>query len=273
MTCSCYLSIGRPLTWLTCAQVALNFAATHPTLVDRLVLSCPGVPRAGTPEAAGACAFLSNQALTIGPFIMADATASKNLAPSPSPLAHALVRGAVQLSSSEGYVANCELIRDAPAPNWGAIACQVLIIAGTEDVISSVAAAETVKGEWGRFATERDDGRGLRVRGLTKRFPATCLCSVLCYCFDRVAGCLAEREGRGGRGWAPACGGGARGGGEVGERVLGKEDDHPRAAPVDVLLSIHNLAFQNNPSEEREAQKNSAPRRERHSHRSLSEAG
>ena len=125
--------------------MALNFAAIYPALVDRLVLSCPGVPRHGTPEAAGACAFLSDQAVTVGPLNMADGTASKNLAPSPSPLAHALVRAAVQLSSTAGYVANCELIRDASAPDWDAVVAPVLIIAGSEDLISSVEAAETVK--------------------------------------------------------------------------------------------------------------------------------
>ena len=41
---------------------------------------------------------------------------------------------------------NCELICDSPASDWKAIIAPVLIIAGTEDVISSVAAAETVKG-------------------------------------------------------------------------------------------------------------------------------
>lgn len=61
-------------------------------------------------------------------------------------LAHTLVRAAVQLSSAEGYAKNCELIRDSPAPNWEAIVAPVLIIPGTEDIISSVAAAETIQG-------------------------------------------------------------------------------------------------------------------------------
>lgn len=127
-------------------QVAPHFAATHPALDERLVLSCPSVPRAGTSDAIDACEFLSYQTRTIGPFNMAGPTAMKQLAPSRPQLAYALVQAAFQLSSVEGYVRNCELIRDSPAPDWKAIVAPVLIIVGTEDVMSSVVVAEEVKG-------------------------------------------------------------------------------------------------------------------------------
>ena len=61
--------------------MGLHFAATYPTPVERLILSCPDVPCAGTPEAIGACEFLSNQARTVGPFNMAGPTAMKILRP------------------------------------------------------------------------------------------------------------------------------------------------------------------------------------------------
>ncbi|GAA5900113.1 hypothetical protein JCM8208_002018 [Rhodotorula glutinis] len=128
------------------ATVALHFAAAHPHRVTHLVLSCPSVARAGNPEAVEASRALARTARTKGTFAMADFTAKKNLRPSTTRIERALVRTAMQQSSREGYALLCEMLARTPAPDWARIGAPVLVVAGREDRISSVEAAETIRG-------------------------------------------------------------------------------------------------------------------------------
>ncbi|GAA6003083.1 hypothetical protein JCM10207_001976 [Rhodosporidiobolus poonsookiae] len=129
------------------AAVGLHFAATYPDLVSHLVLSCPGMPRAGNPAGVKASLDLAELARTKTPFNMADFTAMKNTAPScTSPIARALIRTAMQESPAEGYAKTCEMVSRTGPPAWDRIGVRTLIIAGEEDQISSVEQAEAVKG-------------------------------------------------------------------------------------------------------------------------------
>ncbi|GAA5844449.1 hypothetical protein JCM9279_006310 [Rhodotorula babjevae] len=128
------------------ATVALHFAAAHPHLVSHLVLSCPGLARAGDPQAVEASLALAATARTKGTFEMADFTAKKNLRPSSTRTERALVRTAMQQSSPSGYALACEMLARTAAPEWGSVEAPVLILAGSEDQISSAAAAETIRG-------------------------------------------------------------------------------------------------------------------------------
>ncbi|KPV77641.1 uncharacterized protein RHOBADRAFT_51468 [Rhodotorula graminis WP1] len=128
------------------ATVALHLAATHPNRVSRLVLSCPGLARAGNPEAVKMSLALAATARSKGTFEMADFTAKKNLRPSPTRPELALVRTAMQQSSREGYALACEMLARTPEPDWRQVVAPVLLVAGREDRISSVEAAETIRG-------------------------------------------------------------------------------------------------------------------------------
>ncbi|KAM0753183.1 alpha/beta-hydrolase [Meredithblackwellia eburnea MCA 4105] len=128
------------------AAVGLHFSATYPDLVEALVLSCPGVARKGNPEGEAASHALAATARDKTPYNMADFTAMKNTAPNSSFTARALVRSAMQESSAEGYARTCEMMAKTDSPDWSKIVTKVLIIAGLHDAISSVQAAETIKG-------------------------------------------------------------------------------------------------------------------------------
>ncbi|GAA5896392.1 hypothetical protein JCM6882_001002 [Rhodosporidiobolus microsporus] len=127
------------------AAVGLHFAATYPDLISHLVLSCPGVARAGNPEAVKMTLALAQTARDKTPANMADFTAMKNTAPTSSLLARTLVRTAMQESTAEGYAKTCEMISRTGSADWSKIKVKTLIVAGKEDQISSVEAAETIK--------------------------------------------------------------------------------------------------------------------------------
>ncbi|ORY60380.1 Alpha/Beta hydrolase protein [Leucosporidium creatinivorum] len=126
------------------SAVSLHFAATYPELTASVTLSCPGVARAGNPEGVAASLGLAKLAREKGPFQMADFTAMKNTRPSSTLLQRALVRTAMQESSPEGYAQACEMISRTGSADWSKIVAPVLVIAGREDQISSLKAAEEV---------------------------------------------------------------------------------------------------------------------------------
>ncbi|GAA5826493.1 hypothetical protein JCM11251_002397 [Rhodosporidiobolus azoricus] len=128
------------------AAVGLHFAAAYPDMISHLVLSCPGVARTGNPELVKMTLALAQTARDKTPANMADFTAMKNTAPSSSLVARALVRTAMQESTAEGYAKTCEMIARTGSADWSKIKVKTLIVAGKEDQISSVEAAETIKG-------------------------------------------------------------------------------------------------------------------------------
>ncbi|GAA5872918.1 hypothetical protein JCM8547_003264 [Rhodosporidiobolus lusitaniae] len=127
------------------AAVGLHFAATYPSLLSHLILSCPGVSRAGNPEAVKITLGLAEMARSKGPANMADFAAIKNTSPTSSLLARTLVRTALQESSPEGYAKTCEMIARTPSADWEKISVRTMIIAGQEDQISSVGQAQKIK--------------------------------------------------------------------------------------------------------------------------------
>lgn len=72
--------------------------------------------------------------------------AVKNTRPSSTLLQRSLVRTAMQESSPEGYAQACEMISRTGSSDWSKIVAPVLVIAGREDQISSLKAAEEVAG-------------------------------------------------------------------------------------------------------------------------------
>ncbi|GAA5971174.1 hypothetical protein JCM11641_004172 [Rhodosporidiobolus odoratus] len=124
--------------------VALHFAAKYPELGSNLILSCPSPARAGDPAAVQATLDLARMSREKTPMNMADFTANKNTAPNASLLARTLIRTVMQESSPSGYAKTCEMLARTPSPEWDRIGARVLVIAGNEDKISSVEAAERV---------------------------------------------------------------------------------------------------------------------------------
>jgi 3-oxoadipate enol-lactonase len=132
------------------AIVAMQFAAAHPARVAALALLGPGRSRASIPAAR---AFtLSMAAGARGPGGMpavADGAVAKNVAPSSSDVVRAFVREVVAGQSGEGYAQVCEALCDDTHvdPDYGLITSPTMIVAGDQDLISSVDQAKGLQSD------------------------------------------------------------------------------------------------------------------------------
>jgi len=88
----------------------------------------------------------------------------------------------MQQSSPEGYALACEMLARTGAPNWSRIEVPVLLIAGREDQISSVEAAEAVRGAC-----------ALSLTGLLELCRSARACADGSRC-GRLAGCLTSSK-------------------------------------------------------------------------------
>jgi pimeloyl-ACP methyl ester carboxylesterase len=129
--------------------VALSFAATHPSLVARLILlNPPSLPfpdegidalrqRAGLVRRTGM--------LQIADRIAMSATSASSQAR--SSLAVNAVRVSLQSQDREGYAKACDALASAEVPEWDQVKAKVMILTGDEDGVARVDACEEIVGE------------------------------------------------------------------------------------------------------------------------------
>lgn len=128
--------------------VAMHFAAQFPDKAKSLVLIGPGRTRANVPAAKAFTLGMARKARELGMPAMADGTVAKNVAPSSSDVVRAFVREVIAGQDEEGYARVCEAACDDSHvdPDYALIVCPTCIIAGDQDLISSVDTARELQG-------------------------------------------------------------------------------------------------------------------------------
>ncbi|KAH7020727.1 Alpha/Beta hydrolase protein [Microdochium trichocladiopsis] len=128
--------------------VLMHYAAQFPSKVHALVLLGPGKTRANVPAAKAFILGMAKNARELGMPAMADGTVAKNVAPSSSDVVRAFVREVIAAQSGEGYAQVCEAACDETHvdPEYGRISCPTMIIAGDQDLISSIDTAREIQG-------------------------------------------------------------------------------------------------------------------------------
>jgi 3-oxoadipate enol-lactonase len=126
--------------------VAMHFAAKHPSRVSALVAIGPGQSRANNPAATQFTLNMAKNARELGMPAMADGTVAKNVAPSSSDVVRAFVREVVAGQNGEGYAQVCEAACDESHvnPEYAAIKCPSVLIAGDQDLIAPLAQVEEI---------------------------------------------------------------------------------------------------------------------------------
>jgi 3-oxoadipate enol-lactonase len=127
--------------------VAMHFAAQFPDKVSALVLIGPGKSRALVPAAKAFTLGMAKNARELGMPAMADGTVAKNVAPSSSDAVRAFTREVIAAQSGEGYAQVCEAACDDTHvnPDYSKITSPTVIIAGDQDLISSLDQAKEIQ--------------------------------------------------------------------------------------------------------------------------------
>jgi pimeloyl-ACP methyl ester carboxylesterase len=86
-----------------------------------------------------------------------DSTVSNNVAPSSSDLVRTVVRQMISSQNAEGYAATCEAVcaKTHIDPDYAAIKCPTLLVAGDQDNISPLSRSEDLKKLIGAGAGEK----------------------------------------------------------------------------------------------------------------------
>jgi 3-oxoadipate enol-lactonase len=125
--------------------VAMHYASQHPE-VAALALIGPG---RSASNIAAAVERMTSLAATAREGIesIRDSTVNNNVAPSSSDLVRTVVRQIISSQNPEGYAATCEAICDKSHvdPDYGAIKCPTVLIAGDQDMISPLTRSEELQ--------------------------------------------------------------------------------------------------------------------------------
>jgi 3-oxoadipate enol-lactonase len=126
--------------------VAMHYTAQNPDSVRALVLIGAGRSASHIPEAVQRMTELGAMARK-GIEAIRDSTVENNVAPSSSDLVRTVVRQMISSQNAEGYAATCEAIcaQSHVDPDYTAIKCPVLLIAGDQDKISPLGKSEGLK--------------------------------------------------------------------------------------------------------------------------------
>ncbi|KAH8897225.1 alpha/beta-hydrolase [Thozetella sp. PMI_491] len=129
--------------------VAMHFSAAFPEKVSALVLIGPGKSRAQVPAAKAFTLGMAKNARELGMPAMADATVAKNVALSSSDAVRAFVREVIAGQSGEGYAQVCEAACDDSHvdPDYSKIVSPTIIVAGDQDLISSLEQAKEIQSD------------------------------------------------------------------------------------------------------------------------------
>ena len=124
--------------------VAMHYASLHPT--SALVVIGAGRSASHIPAAVERMTSLAAKARE-GIEGIRDSTIANNVAPSSSDLVRTVVRQTINSQSPEGYAATCEAAcaRSHVDPDYSAIRCPAVLIAGDQDKISPLSRSEEVK--------------------------------------------------------------------------------------------------------------------------------
>jgi len=125
--------------------VAMHYAAQYPN-VAALVLIGPGRSAAHIPAAVERMTGLATKARE-GIEGIRDSTIDNNVAPSSSDLVRTFVRQIISSQDPEGYAATCEAVaaKSHVDPDYAAIKCPTLLIAGDQDKISPLSRSQELK--------------------------------------------------------------------------------------------------------------------------------
>ncbi|KAH6698937.1 alpha beta hydrolase fold family [Leptodontidium sp. MPI-SDFR-AT-0119] len=126
--------------------VAMHYASQHPE-VRALVLIGPGRSASHIPAAVDRMTGLGAKARE-GIFGIRDSTVDNNVAPKSSDLVRTIVRQMISSQTAEGYAATCDAAcsKTHVDPDYAAIKCPAVLIAGDQDNISPLSRSEDLKG-------------------------------------------------------------------------------------------------------------------------------
>lgn len=125
--------------------VAMHYASQHPE-VKALVLIGAGRSASHIPAAVERMTGLGKTAL-MGITEIRDSTIANNVAPSSSDLVRTVVRQMISSQQPEGYAATCfaACATSHMDPDYAAIKCPAVLIAGDQDKISPLSRSEELK--------------------------------------------------------------------------------------------------------------------------------
>lgn len=125
--------------------VAMSYASQYPE-VTALVLIGPGRSASHIPAAVERMTELAAKARE-GIEGIRDSTIDNNVAPSSSDLVRTIVRQIISSQDPEGYAATCEAIceKSHVDPDYAAIQCPTVLIAGDQDKISPLSRSQELK--------------------------------------------------------------------------------------------------------------------------------
>jgi pimeloyl-ACP methyl ester carboxylesterase len=125
--------------------VAMHYASQHPE-VHALILIGPGRSASHIPPVVERMSGLAATARK-GIEGIRDSTILNNVAPSSSDLARTVVRQMICSQNAEGYAATCEAVcaKIHVDPDYAAIKCPAVLIAGDQDNISLISRSEELK--------------------------------------------------------------------------------------------------------------------------------
>ncbi|KAF4626313.1 hypothetical protein G7Y89_g11845 [Cudoniella acicularis] len=128
------------------SSVAMHYASQHPD-VPALILIGPGRSPSGIPAIVERMAGLAAKA-RLGIEGIRDFVVATNVAPSSSDIVRTAVRQIISSHTAEGYAATVDAAKAESHvdPDYAAIKCPVVIIAGDQDAILPIAQSEEVKG-------------------------------------------------------------------------------------------------------------------------------
>ena len=130
-------------------MVPTHLAATAPARVRAAVCIGPVHP---TPQVADVFAQRIPKVRGGGMEVMADSVPDAATGKGANAAQKAFIREMLLSQEVEGYVANCRAIMEAAPPEYGAVTCPVLIVAGDEDKSAPVAGCE---GIFDRLGTDK----------------------------------------------------------------------------------------------------------------------
>lgn len=125
--------------------VAMHYASKHPE-VKALILIGPGKSASHISAVVDRMSGLAATARN-GIESIRDSTVANNVASSSSDLVRTIVRQMISSQDSDGYAATCEAVvaKSHTDPDYTAIACPSLLIAGDQDTISPLARSQELE--------------------------------------------------------------------------------------------------------------------------------
>jgi pimeloyl-ACP methyl ester carboxylesterase len=135
--------------------VAMHYASLHPD-IRALVLIGAGRSASHIPAVVERMTGLGAKA-RLGREGIRDSTIANNVAASSSDLVRTVVRQMISSQDAEGYAATCEAVcaKTHVDPDYAAIKCPAVLIAGDQDNISPLARSEDLKKLIGAGAGEK----------------------------------------------------------------------------------------------------------------------